>query len=111
MKIEGAEGLMPGAALYFNYPTRKDQAVLIRAQDGEFFAYGRKCAHRGCSVDFDEGRGCLTCPCHHGAYDARTGFVLFGPPPRPLDVIILQMRAGGQLWAVGKSIGNANANA
>jgi Rieske Fe-S protein len=111
MKLEGAERLMPGSFLYFNYPTRNDAAVLVRAQDGEYFAYSRKCAHLGCSIDFHEARQCLICPCHQGAYDARTGFVLFGPPPRPLDPIGLQMRAGGQLWAVGKGIGNSNPNA
>jgi hypothetical protein len=34
------------------------------------------------------------------------GQVMFGPPRRPLDEIILQMRAGGQVWAVGKSFGS-----
>jgi hypothetical protein len=33
------------------------------------------------------------------------GYVMFGPPRRPLDTIILQMRAGGQIWAVGKYFG------
>jgi len=33
------------------------------------------------------------------------GYVTFGPPRRPLDEIIVQMRAGGQLWAVGKNFG------
>ena len=60
---------------------------------------------RGCSVDFDAPRRCLTCPCHNGAYDARMGYVMFGPPRRPLDQIVLQMRAGGQIWAIGKSFG------
>lgn len=110
-KIEGAEGVMPGSCLYFSYPTSNDAAVLLRAQDGQYFAYSRKCAHRGCSVDFNGARRCLACPCHQGAYDTRTGFVLFGPPPRPLDPIVLQMRSGGQVWAVGKTVGNANPNA
>jgi hypothetical protein len=30
---------------------------------------------------------------------------MFGPPRRPLDEIVLQMRAGGSVWAVGKSFG------
>ena len=30
---------------------------------------------------------------------------MFGPPRRPLDSIVLQMRAGGQLWATGKRFG------
>jgi Rieske Fe-S protein len=111
LKIEGAERVMPGSFLYFTYPTANDLAVLVRAHDGECLAYSRKCAHLGCSVDFDQQRRCLRCPCHQGAYDPRTGYVMFGPPPRPLDQIVLQVRAGGEVWAVGKRIGNANSNA
>ena len=111
MKIEGAESLLPGSFLYFSYPTSRDAAVLTRTLDGEFTAYSRKCAHLGCSVDFNAARGCLVCPCHQGAYDARTGFVIFGPPPRPLDPIVLQMQAGGVVWAVGKGLGRNSNNA
>ena len=111
LKIDGAESILPGSFLYFSYPSSNDAAVLVREPDGQYFAYARKCAHRGCSVDFSSERRCLLCPCHRGAYDARTGFVLFGPPARPLDPIVLQMRAGGQVWAVGKTIGNCNPNA
>jgi len=109
MKIEGAESLLPGSFLYFSYPTSRDAAVIMRTQDGQYAAYSRKCAHLGCSVDFNAARGCLVCPCHQGAYDARTGLVIFGPPPRPLDPIVLQMQAGGEVWAVGKGLGmNSN---
>ena len=59
MKIEGAERVMPGSFLYFSYPTANDPAVLVRAHDGEYLAYSRKCAHLGCSVDFDSQRRCL----------------------------------------------------
>jgi len=104
-KIEGAETLLPGSGLYFNYPTRNDPAVLLRSSDGEYQAYSRRCSHAGCSVEFDGPRRCLTCPCHKGAYDARMGYVMFGPPRRPLDEIVLLMRAGGQIWAIGKSFG------
>ena len=104
-KIEGAEALLPGSFLNFYYPRASDPAVLVRASDGEYFAYSRKCAHLGCSIEFDSQRRCLVCPCHRGAYDARTGQVLFGPPPRPLDQIMLQVRAGGELWAIGQTAG------
>lgn len=110
MKIEGAERVLPGGSLYFSYPNHNDPAVLVRSPEGEFSAYSRKCAHLGCSVEFSAARRCLACPCHQGTYDSRTGFVLFGPPVRPLDQIVLEMRAGGQVWAVGKSIGNSNPN-
>ena len=104
-KIEGAERVMPGGHLYFDYPAARNPAVLVRTNDGQYLAYSRKCAHRGCSVDFDTSQRCLTCPCHRGVYDARTGYVLYGPPPRPLDQIVLEMRAGGEVWAVGKRLG------
>lgn len=102
-KIEGAEVLLPGSSLYFNYPTRNDPAVLLRLNEGEYRAYSRRCSHAGCSVDFDARSRCLQCPCHRGAFDARLGHVRFGPPRRPLDEIVLEMRAGGHIWAVGKS--------
>ncbi len=101
-RIEGAETLLPGSSLYFNYPTRNDPAVLLRSSDGEFKAYSRRCSHAGCSVDVDAAHRCLKCPCHQGTYDMRMGYVMFGPPRRPLDEIVLQMRAGGQVWAAGK---------
>lgn len=106
VRIEGAERVVPDSYLYFDYPTKRDPAVLVRTADGEYRAYSRKCAHQGCSVDFDHMRRCLNCPCHSGAYDAQTGSVLYGPPPRPLDQIILQMRAGGEVWAVGRTVGS-----
>jgi Rieske Fe-S protein len=101
-KIEGAEVLLPGSSLYFNYPTRNDPAVLLRLSESEYRAYSRRCSHAGCSVDFHPPSRCLMCPCHRGAYDAR-GQVMFGPPQRSLDEIVLEVRAGGHLWAVGKN--------
>lgn len=104
-KIENAETLLPGSCLYFDYPTRNDPAVLVRSSEGEYRAYSRRCSHAGCSVHFDGARQCLSCPCHQGAFDARLGYVMYGPPRRPLDEIVLQVRAGGNVWAVGKSFG------
>lgn len=104
-RIENAEILLPGASLYFNYPTRNDPAVLLRSADGEYTAYSRRCSHAGCSVDYDAPSRCLKCPCHQGTFEARMGYVMFGPPRRPLDTIVLQIRGGGQIWAVGKSFG------
>jgi nitrite reductase/ring-hydroxylating ferredoxin subunit len=107
LRIEGAETLMPGSSLYFNYPNRNDAAILVRSQSGEYYAFGQKCSHLGCSVYFDRNQRCLQCPCHQGAFDAQTGFVLHGPPTQPLDQIVLQMRAGGSVWAVARTIGGA----
>lgn len=109
-KIDGAEMLLPGSSLYFTYPTTSDPAVLLRSTDGEFRAYSRRCSHAGCSVDFEPSSRCLKCPCHYGQFDGRMGHVMFGPPKRPLDEIVLQVRAGGRIWAVGKSYGRNTEN-
>ena len=105
MRIEGAETLLPGAGLYFNYPTRNDPAVLLRTNEGEYRAYSRRCSHAGCSVEYDGSSRCLKCPCHKGTFDGRMGYVMLGPPRRPLDEIVLQVRAGGALWAIGRTFG------
>ena len=102
MRIEGAQGLAPGSSLNFRYPTDDEAAILVRSADGEYYAYGQKCTHLACPVYFEQKRQRLECPCHEGGFDVRTGNVLYGPPPRPLDQIILEMREGGEVWAVGR---------
>jgi Rieske Fe-S protein len=105
MKVEGAQGLAPGSALNFRYPTEKDTAILIRTADGAYHAYGQKCTHLACPVYYEQRRDRLECPCHEGGFDVRTGNVLYGPPPRPLDQIVLEVREGGEVWAVGRKAG------
>jgi nitrite reductase/ring-hydroxylating ferredoxin subunit len=100
-KIAGAETLTPGTSLNFQYPTTKDSAILVRTLDGEFHAFGQKCTHLSCPVYFERAHQRLECPCHDGAFDAKTGNVLYGPPPRPLDPIKLELR-DGEVWALGR---------
>jgi Rieske Fe-S protein len=76
-------------------PTR-GQATLVAADDGRAallvqldadgppVAFDRRCPHLGCPVLWAAERGRFECPCHHAAFDARTGDVLFGPPRRGL---------------------------
>jgi len=101
-QIEGAAAMSPGSSLNFRYPTERDTAILIRSLDGTYHAFGQKCTHLSCPVYFDRGHQRLECPCHDGAFDARTGDVLYGPPPRPLDVVSVEIRSDGQVWAVGR---------
>jgi Rieske Fe-S protein len=109
--VDGAETLAPNSALNFNYPTSKDSAILIRTADGAYHAYGQKCTHLSCPVYYSRDHQRLECPCHEGAFDAATGNVLYGPPPRPLDAIELEVRDGGQVWAIGrKAAGGEDAN-
>lgn len=100
-QIYGAEALAPNSALNFHYPREKDSAILIRTESGEYHAFGQKCTHLACPVYYAREHKRLECPCHEGAFDAATGNVLYGPPPRPLDVIDIEVRDGA-VWAIGR---------
>lgn len=58
--------------------------ILIHLEDGTFTAYEQKCTHLSCAVYYQPGSGEIVCPCHEGKFNAKTGDVLAGPPPRPL---------------------------
>ncbi|HYK22509.1 MAG TPA: Rieske (2Fe-2S) protein [Pyrinomonadaceae bacterium] len=102
-RIGGAELLAPNSSLNFNYPTERDSAILVRTADGAYHAYGQKCTHLSCPVYYSRDQQRLECPCHEGAFDAASGKVLYGPPPRPLDEIEIEVREG-EVWAVGRNL-------
>jgi nitrite reductase/ring-hydroxylating ferredoxin subunit len=100
MKIEGAETLQLGNSQNFFYPDSDEPAILIRSKDGQYHAFAQKCTHLTCPVYYAKERDRLECPCHEGGFDARTGNVLYGPPPRALDKVKVLMR-GTEVWSVG----------
>lgn len=61
--------------------------LAVRLADGDVVAFDRRCPHLGCPVVWAAARGRFECPCHHAAFDARTGAVLFGPPERGLTAV------------------------
>jgi Rieske Fe-S protein len=87
-----------GDTYLFRYPSDDDPAVLLRLADEEVVAFSQKCTHLGCVVYFEEDR--WHCPCHEGNFDARTGAVLSGPPPRALGRIEVEIR-DDTIWALG----------
>jgi menaquinol-cytochrome c reductase iron-sulfur subunit len=50
----------------------------------EYVALSTRCMHLGCPVHYVDAAQRFICPCHGGVYDFR-GFVVGGPPVRPLD--------------------------
>lgn len=65
--------------------------ILIHLEGDVWRAFEQKCTHLSCAVRYRPDIGKIECPCHHGYFDANTGVVLQGPPPRPLpqlDVIV-----------------------
>lgn len=99
-----ADQLLPGESLAFRYPEQEDRAVAVRLEDGTLAGYSAVCTHLACAVLWRKDRGSegeLYCPCHEGVFDARTGEVTAGPPPRALPKVLLVEEADGSVWAVG----------
>lgn len=80
-----------GGVKQFRYPTEDSPAILIRLSDDEYVAYTQKCTHLSCPVQYNHEGGRIECPCHNGAFDAKQGSVLGGPPPRALPKIALRI--------------------
>ncbi|MEW6269512.1 MAG: Rieske (2Fe-2S) protein, partial [Thermodesulfobacteriota bacterium] len=66
------------------------EALVVRVDASTLVGFDRRCPHLGCPVVWSAERARLECPCHHAAFDARTGAVLFGPPRRALGRATLQ---------------------
>jgi Rieske Fe-S protein len=92
--IARSDEMQPGQVKLLRYPTPDDPALLIRLASGEYVAYKQRCTHLSCPVTYAAQRNRLECPCHNGAFDAATGAVLEGPPPRPLPRIALRVTDG-----------------
>ena len=98
-QIAVAEEIAENEVKQFYYPTDNDPAILIRLKN-TFVAYQQRCTHLSCPVHFSASNGRIECPCHNGAFEAETGKVLEGPPPRPLPHIKLRID-NGKIFAVG----------
>ncbi len=73
--------------------SREMRTVWVQTDDGAAFrAFNGHCTHLGCGFSYDAGKKIFQCPCHRGAFDAKTGAVLAGPPPRPLDPLKTEVR-------------------
>jgi Rieske Fe-S protein len=77
----------------------------VHLPDGELRAFSQQCTHLGCVVRWSREREKMLCPCHDGAFDARTGGVAGGPPQRPLARIVVEVRSDGMVWALGREVG------
>lgn len=68
------------------YETRRQTVLFIdKDESGKGYrALSATCTHLGCGVAWNEAQSQFQCPCHKGVFD-RSGKVVSGPPPRPLD--------------------------
>ena len=75
-------------------------AILIRTPAGELRAFSAICTHLNCTVQYRTDLSQIWCACHNGHYDLN-GKNVEGPPPRPLDAFVVNVR-GNQI-VVSKS--------
>src|SRR6266540_4263133 len=83
-----------GGTRAFTVTGSKKPYILIHLNDGSWRAYEQKCTHLSCAVFYQPASDKIQCPCHNGWFDARTGNVLQGPPPRPLPRLDVIVRSG-----------------
>jgi Rieske Fe-S protein len=79
--------------------TRVKHGVWVRRQDqGEqaITVLSSICPHLGCPINWHPGQTQFNCPCH-GATFSVDGQCTGGPPPRAMDQLEFEVRAG-RLW-------------
>jgi Rieske Fe-S protein len=63
---------------------RINRTVYAVTEDGlNFVVLSDACTHLSCKVTWHGEQGAYVCPCHDGIFDM-LGFVISGPPPKPL---------------------------
>lgn len=88
--------VLSGKAHFFQY--RGKPAALLQPSPGNFIALSAVCTHLGCVVAWQEQAREFQCPCHGGRFSIE-GLVLGGPPPKPLESLVVvidgdQLRIG-----------------
>lgn len=76
--------------------SEKDVAWVIKNDDESVTAFSPWCTHLGCAYRWDSMRSQFLCPCHGSSF-SKTGEVITGPAPRPLDKYDVQLE-GRRLW-------------
>ena len=102
-RIGPTNAMAIGSALVFEYPDEHDICLVVRTGPQSYVAYNQKCTHLSCAVVPDVPNSRLNCPCHQGFFDLKTGIPTAGPPRRPLERILLEIR-DGDLYAVGREV-------
>lgn len=92
LRICSVQDVPIGGMKAFMIPETQTPYILIRLSESEWRAFEQKCTHLSCAVFYSKESGKIECPCHNGFFDARTGQVLQGPPPRPLPQLDVDIR-------------------
>ena len=97
--VAGKTGeLKPNSGKIFRFGSRP--GLLVRTAGGEYRAMSATCTHLSCTVQYRDDLQHVWCACHNGHYNLN-GKNVEGPPPRPLDAYVVNVR-GNQI-VVSKS--------
>ena len=81
----------------------KGEVIWVNKSNSPYIGYSGKCPHLGCGYKWRRTKnfpdGVFLCPCHLSIYD-EAGKVIDGPAPRPLDVLPMQIDAGGEIKVI-----------
>jgi cytochrome b6-f complex iron-sulfur subunit len=67
-------------------------AILIKDANGELKAFSAVCTHLACIVQYRSDISHVWCACHNGHFDLN-GRNVEGPPPKPLEQYVVNVRA------------------
>ncbi|MEE9599154.1 MAG: ubiquinol-cytochrome c reductase iron-sulfur subunit [Anaerolineales bacterium] len=68
-------------------------AFVLRKTDQDVVVFSDVCTHLSCRVAWDQENEEYFCPCH-AAYFDKSGEVISGPPPKPLDQYEIKLEEG-----------------
>ena len=83
----------PNTGQVFKFGNRP--AILVRTPAGELRAFSAVCTHLNCTVQYRADLSHIWCACHNGHFDLN-GQNIAGPPPRPLEAFVVNVR-GAQI--------------
>ena len=83
----------PNSGQIFKFGSRP--GLLVRTQSGDLKAFSAVCTHLNCTVQYRPDLGHIWCACHNGHFDLN-GINISGPPPRPLEPLVVNVR-GAQI--------------
>jgi cytochrome b6-f complex iron-sulfur subunit len=84
------DDVKPNTGQIFKFGSRP--GIIVRTASGELRAFSAVCTHRNCTVQYRADVSHIWCACHNGHYDLN-GKNVEGPPPRPLDSFVVNVRA------------------
>jgi len=81
--------LKPNTGKIFRFGSKP--GILIQTPAGDYRAFSAVCTHLDCTVQYRTDEKLIWCACHNGRYDL-TGKNISGPPPRPLEAFVVNVR-------------------